>query len=309
MPLNQIRISESNPIRFVPVGLPAYKSFDNDWFYNQIYEWQSAMNYAQKWVINDEIRLHFVSSFGPIQLDIIDCAGNTIITHGVNLLATDIYNPLFVFYESVFIPPVIDGWWYIKFTVGSDDTTEIFISEPQETRTTNKGLLRAQYWNSFNKEDLYFANGAKFVLNAEAIIWKLDPKSNRTVWENQPMDLTTIQGIPYREFQFVLGDSYGIPEYMADKFNRIFCMDNVLLDNVQYTQVSGSAWERKEVELYARYGYTTNIRQQKNIVSLIGENNNSPAETFLVTYNIKTNAFGLFNGNASDAVIQVTEIN
>ncbi len=137
----------------------------------------------------------------------------------------------------------------------------------------------------------------------------MTPKSNRTVWEDQPMNLTTIQGIPYREFQFLMGDSYGVPEYMADKMNRYFCLDNLQLNGVYYTQVSGASWERKEADLYARYGYSTDMRQQKNGVSLVGENNNSPAESFMVVYNINTRAFGTFNGNASDNIVQITEVN
>ncbi len=165
MPTNQIRIPELNPVRFVPVGTPLYQSFGNDWFYNLIQPWQSAPNYAQKWVVGDLITLQFVSNFGPLQLDVIDCSGSILATHGVTLVATDIYSPLFTIYQSVFTPPSISGWWYIKFTIGSDDTTEIFISEPQQTNATIEGLMRVDCWNSFNKDDFYFAAGAKLACN------------------------------------------------------------------------------------------------------------------------------------------------
>jgi hypothetical protein len=308
MATNQSYIPDLNPVRLVPVGTPELPSFRNDWFVNQIKPYEQRTNYYQKWVAGSIMYLQFTSNFSPVQIDIIDCRGNLIQTHIPQAITTSYFNPTQTVYQSDFQVPSVFGLWYLKLSIGFDETTTLFISEPQLTVANINNLMKIEYWHDTNDQDVYFMSGLKYTMFVEAIRGPLAPKTRRSVWEDQPLNLKTIRSIPYQQFKFILGDAYGVPEYIGDKMARIFSCDNVFLNGVQYTQEEGSVWEVNQVDLYPMFGYRTDIRPTKNIIGLQSENNNSIAENFAVVYNIETKAFGTFNGNASSNIIQVTEV-
>lgn len=308
MSLIQAYIPDLNPIRMVPEGIPGMPTFRNDWFKNQILSFQQQTHYYQKWLNGSDIYLQFTSNFSPVQLSILDCTGKTIQTYIPEPIITGYYNPQQTTYQIRFIPPVIDGIWYAQLNVGFDETLIRFISEPQQTVDSLNNLMKIEYWHESNDQDIYFAGGLKFGIYVEAIRGQLTPKMRRSVWEDQPLNLRTIKSIPYQQFKFILGDSYGVPEYLGDKISRIFSCSNVLLNGVQFTQEEGAEWEVNAVELYPMFGYKTDIRPTKNVIGLQSDNNNPVAENFAVIYNIETKAFGTFNGNASSNIIQVTEV-
>ena len=308
MALNQVIISDLNPIRMVPVGDPAVINSRNDWHYNQIYPWEEKINYSQKWVQGATVYMQIESNFAPINGVIIDCHNVQIGTANVQVVPTTYINPQFVTYQIEFVPPVTDKVWYLVLSIGFEDTLTIFVSEPQQTVSPQKDILKIEYWHETNTRDIYFANGLKFSLYAEAILGQMTPKVERSIWIDQPFNAKTIEGINYQEFQFILGNAYGIAEYMADKLAGIFCMNHVLLNDVEYTQVEGSEWEVTSADAYPLHGYKTAIRPTKNVGGLRSENDNVPAQNFMVAYNISTKAFGAFNGNVSGQNLQIVKV-
>jgi len=128
------------------------------------------------------------------------------------------------------------------------------------------------------------------------------------VWEDQPLNLTTINATPYLQPKLIVGSGGGVPDWVAEWINRIFCCDNTLANGLQYTAVDGSELEANEEDDYPMAGWSMDVRPTKNRYSIRGTNNNTPAENFFVVRNIDTTAFGTFNGNASANIIQVTEV-
>lgn len=307
---NFIDIPFLNPVKFVPREAPVYKQFDNTLFYYLISNFEQKVQYYQKWVDGDVINLHFQSNFGPIQVDLIDCKGQGIQSFPAAVVATELYNPGFQTYQ-VQIPITglsTRGAYQLILNAGFEDTLSQFESEPFQVLASAENTILFNYWNSYNKEDVVFDTGIKFNFRCEAFVQRMQPKSNRAVWEDQPLNLTTISATPYRQPKLVIGDGKGVPDWVADKVMRIFCCDNTLLNGKQYTAVEGAEMEPSEEENYPMAAWRMDIRESKNRYSLRGGNNNSPAENFFVVRNIDTKAFGTFNGNASGNIIQVTEV-
>lgn len=312
---NQIVYPLLNPVRMVPVSDPQYRQLDNDWYRNLVRSYQKPDNYAQKWLPGALVKMQFHANYGPVQIDLIRCDGSVITNVVPQAVETGLYDTGFVTYEAVFAPPSEAGYWYVLLKVGElgeapeFETLEQLISEPQQSLSaTAKNILTIDYKNDFNDQDIVFATGIIFTFCVEAVIGPLTPKSEKTLWEDQPLDLEVIEARPFRVFRFILGDAYGVPDWVADKMNRIFCCTNVILDGVQYTQVDGSEWEPQQADYIARQGWRTDIRQTKNRTSIVSENDNSPAESFAIVYNIDTRAFGTFNGNVSSNVLQITKV-
>lgn len=306
---NRIVIPDLNPVRMVPVGSPTRWNFRADWYANLIRSFQKPDNYAQKWITGTPVRFQLHANFGPLQFDVIDCQGAVISSGAPAAVVTDLYDTGMITYEISINPPAITGWWYVHLKVGIGVTLEQFISEPQQTVANDVNVMKIEYYNSMNTLDVVFDTGIKFTACVEAIIGPISLKSKRTLWEDQPLNLKTIQAIPYPQFRFILGNAYGVPDYLAEKVNGMFCMDNLVLDGVRHTQVEGAEWEPASAEYYARQAWRTDVRPEQNISALIGENNESPATNFSIVYNIRTRAFGILTGNVSNSVLQVTEIN
>jgi len=314
MPTNIVDIPFLNPIRFVPVGATA-KNFDSDWFFNQIKSFEQQINYYQKWQHGDVIYLQVLSNFSPVAIDLLDCAGNSLNTFAFTAKSVSLVNPGYQVYEcSIPVPTFDEGVYYWLLNVGiyspvpEESTLEQFVSEPQYISETIENTIFFEYTNSYNKFDVVFETKINFGFRCDAVIGAIDPQSKDTVWEDQPLNLRTINSIPYRQFKLIIGDGYGVPDWVVDKINRVFACDTVMLDGRQYTKAEGAKWEKNEADLYPMRGWKIDIRETNNRYSLRGQNNNSPAEQFAVIYNIESKAFGTFNGNASNNIIQVTEV-
>lgn len=307
---NQLIIPFVNPIRFVPVGTPQYKQFDNDWYKNLVRSFEQPDNYAQKWIEGTPINLQFTSNFGPLQIDVIRCDRSLIASVVPVAVPTTLIPSGFTVWEATINPPAPEeGTWYLLFKCGVAETLEQHISEPQQTVLASEpNIMTVQYRNSFNDQDVIFDTGIEFIFCVEAIIGHLQPKSKRTLWEDQPLNLKSIESIPFRQFPFILGGAPGVPDWVADKMNRVFCCDYVLLDGEQFTQAEDAEWVPNNTQFYPRQGMQTEIRPTQNRAALISENNNSPAESFAIVYNINTRAYGTITGTPSNDNLQITKV-
>lgn len=309
MPNNIVDIPFLNPIRFVPVGSTAL-NFDSDWFYNQIKYYEQKIQYFQKWIFGDTIKLQVTSNFAPVTIDLRDCKGNTINTFSFTVKPTAILDNGFTVYEcSISVPVVTEGEYFFLLNIGSDATLEQFISEPQYFSAEDSLTFLWSYSHSYNKFDVVFKTGIVFQFRCETSFGPLTPKSHDTVWEDQPANLRTIDSIPYRQPKLCIGGRWGVPDWVIDKLNRILSCDTVLIEDRQYTKADGAQFETTAAEAYPLRGWKIDIRETKNRYSLRAQNNFSPAEQFAIVYNIETKAFGTFNDNPSNNVIQITKTN
>lgn len=316
MALVQAYIPFLNPIRFVPQGTPEFINFNNDWFTNQIQSWQQPTDYCQKWIKGSNIVLQFHCNFSPVQINILDCKGRIIDSITPVAIPTGTYSDGFIYYEIIFQAPDVEYNWFCQISIGFGSTVINYISEPQHTYENVNGLMEIRYRNSFNDQDIYFDGGIEFIKYIEAYIGDLTPKSNSTLWVDQPNNVRLIRGIPYREFKFFVGGTYnagdyiskGVPQYEGDFINAVFCLDTVLLNRMQYTKVEGANWDKTSADLTALYSFSTDISPTKNVRSLITQNELTPAQNVVVNYNINTKVFGSFTGNPTDNIVQITEV-
>jgi hypothetical protein len=307
MPNNVAQIPFLNPIRFVPLGSTAI-NFDSDWYYNQIKYYETKIQYFQKWVFGDIIYLQVASNFSPVAIDLRDCHGNTLTTFSFTVVPTAIINPDLIIYEcSIPVPIVDEGEYFFLLKIGSDATLEQFISEPQYFSDDPSNTLFFKAKNSYNKFDVVFKTGIQFGFRVEGSFGPLSPMSVDSVWQDQPLDLETIDSIPYRQFKLAIGGLRGVPDWVPDKVNRYLSCDSTLIQDRQYTKADGAKWETIIADYYPLRGWKIDVRETKNLYSLVAQNNFSPAEQFAVVFNIETKAFGTFNGNASNNVIQITK--
>lgn len=311
MPTNRLVYPEANPVQMVPVGTPQYYQYNNDWFVNQIRSYEQPTQYFQKWVSGATVYLQFHSNISPVQVQVLTCDGKAILTLAPTAKTINIFEAGFTTYETSFTVPVVNGTWFILLTAGSGDAAMSFISEPQIIVTNKRdisNLLYFNYWNSYNDGDVLFkTTGIRFGKYIEARIGRYIPKTQSTVWENQPKNLQVVGSVPYKNFNFSLGGSFGVPDYEMIKVNAIFGFTNVLLNGQQFTKEQSEEWQPTEVDNYPLAGHATVIRLTKNLRSLVAENNISPAESLLITYDLNTELFGDLSGDVLNNPVQITD--
>ncbi len=310
---NRLIFSLTNPVRMFPVVDPVYDQFDTAPYKRLVPSWIKVTPYAQKWLndgtLYDPINFQFQCNFGSPYIQIIDCRGNVLQTvDGTAVPNTAIRAP-FVTYQFSFIPPIMGGVYYFVVTAGIGPTLTQMISEPQLTIKDKRNTLMFRYYNTANFTNLIFSTNQQYYFRCEGGLGRIQPKIKGEDWEDQPLNLETVLGITYREFPLIIGGSYGVPDWVADKVNHITAVDRMYINDLQFTRPKANQWEAIEDPNYSLAGFTTLIRQTVNNDSIVMVNGNSPSEFTFTVYDIISDLFGTMNDNGINNPVQITKLN
>ncbi|WP_230679604.1 hypothetical protein, partial [Streptococcus pneumoniae] len=84
-------------------------------------------------------------------------------------------------------------------------------------------------------------------------------------YEDQPLNLTMLSGVPYREWTLFFGvDEQPVPNWMLDKIERLSLSNNWYIENVRYTRSEGAKLESNRVDKNYLATATLNVRPQSN---------------------------------------------
>lgn len=327
MPDNIIDVPYISPIRFFPQEDPEYPGYFNAPWKDTVppqhmrptYGPNPAI-YARKWFNDgngkfDPIRLQVASTFTPIQIEIMDCNHNPLSAIPGALINNPAVVPGYNLYEWNFEPPATVGRFYLRLSVGVDSgdpenpgTIIHFISEAQEVIKSTNGTLLFRYSNTFNDFDVVFGTGIEFYYRVEGWIGRPQPKVQAKNWIDQPLNEEVIKAKSFTEWPVNIGQRGGVPDYVAVNINDILCCDTVYINEVQYTRPEGNEVQLQESIGWPLATWLVILRLTKNRRSLRAQNNFSPAEFFLVTFNIDTRLFGTQNAPPSNNPVTITTI-
>jgi len=256
-------IPKVNPVAFPAVDDPGYKNFDNSWFSEQIFSWEQQINYFQKWVTDDVITLQFLTDFDNPVVQLVNCQGKVLSTWPPAKKDTNLIGVDFSVYEVdiSLLDREVDEVFYILITVGTGEEQLQRISEPQTILESETETVVFEYWNDINDFDVIFDTGVSFRFRCEAIITQLDPLSKDTLWEDQILNLRVLSSKPYRQFKLKIGGSYGVPDWVIDKINRVFSCTTKYLNGIEYTKADGAKFEPNQAEYYPMRGWSVDIRE------------------------------------------------
>ena len=88
---------------------------------------------------------------------------------------------------------------------------------------------------------------------------------------NQRQEIVELYSMPYVTHTFSIGGVEGVPYYMAELLNKVFCLSDVKINGKGYVREGNAKPEKAETlgkkELFL---YTMNLRPSENVVSGIG---------------------------------------
>lgn len=307
---NIIYIPFLNPVRFVeldPVQLPQFltKHFDDYWFKEQLQPYETVVNFKQRYQTSDTIYLQFESNFASIQLSVIDCDQNVLLTQAATQVRANKYLPGYYVYEiTLSLAPFSAGIIWLKLSLGLG--SKFMISEPIELAEIWPNTILFQYSNSKYHGDVIFETGIVFGFRCEAVIHRLNPGSERTFYRDQKLNPTTLKVRPFRSFELGIGHLTGIPDWYIDKMDWIWSCDNVLLDGKSFAVLEDSKFEDQEIhKQYALRHWVLNIQEGINRASkIVGVDINSNKK-LMVVYQIDGTVFGDLSLQAGSNLVPI----
>lgn len=273
--MRTVVFSELNPFRFVPLDA-VYKyntrHFDDDWFRNQILDWQTKTQYTQKVQRGDRVYLQILSTVAPT-IEIYSCTQTDPVftasyeDTGFTIGADTVYQANI----SEDFSALADGTYYIVTTIVDDDVTQSWITEPIGLADKWLGTMLLRYKNRYNKDHADFERtGAAFNMRVESALIDFEPVVNRVTYEKQDGDMALLSAVPARAFTWVAGGNGKlIPDYMISKLNHVWALDSVWLDGKKFVAAEGAALEKASVARFPKYSAGIEVREAYNNMGVV----------------------------------------
>lgn len=96
-------------------------------------------------------------------------------------------------------------------------------------------------------------------------------KVDNEQFSNQKQEIIELYSMPYKTFDFVFGDSNGVPYYIAEFMNKIFCLSYVKVNGDQYVREGDSVPEKLDtIGRKQQFIYKITLRPAENDIAGIG---------------------------------------
>ena len=290
--IEYVKFPKLNPLRWLKYD----GTSTDDFFYNQVPDYEGARLYEQPYEQSDPINAQIqyrTSMISSVKMELVD--------EDMNVVATATNVPLVTvgswdYLHFSMVAPALTGCYYGLITLTmTDSSTQVYISEPVRLAASHEGTIAIDYGHDENDFDMVFQPGAvglsdtdalSFVssdaiiyrLRVEGGLWSKDKKvgSDDVVYINESHNSTLLNAVPYDIFTYSFGTAKGVPFYILDIINRIFSCANVRIDDVMYTKNESAGLDIAGVERYSLQTATLQLLYKENESSksyAIGANN------------------------------------
>lgn len=259
-----------------------YRQFDEDFFYRNILSFDEKRGYYQPFQQGDNIRIQFLGvddipsgtyAGNPYTCYLLDACGKIWGTYNVTSPSVTLINGSRI--REVYIPlfNVPEGYYQIAIRRRQisvfDDSRWHVISEPIWVKTQHHNTTLVKYSNSKNTQGIIFEFGMEFEYRVHGAVMDLETMSKFNVYEDEPMNLTMLSSVPYRQWTWNIGgEGMQIPEWMADKIERLTGCDTMTIDGKAYTRAEGAKLEANPKPLTPIASYSMKIREASSDNSL-----------------------------------------
>lgn len=298
--MNNFKLPFVLPFKFVKKTMTGMH-FDDKWYCTQIREFERKALYKQKWVKSITTPLQIESTLAPNDLVLLDSYGVP-----VKYFEWDevFDGTTYKIYETVFdVSDMDDGVYYLYQLVAFEESIEWeALTEPIQVAASHVNVLRMDYKNSLNKDDVAWSTGLMMTMMIEADIQDFEPDSDETDYISENKDIKTLDVIPGRSFQLYIGDTKdstsGVAPYMIDLLNRVFACDHIAIgrpgdgETKRYDNKTGSKFKITRVRGYPLIGASIEIVPSFNEQSLEFAETTQFAPGMITMFNLETDFFG-----------------
>jgi len=187
-----------------------------------------------------------------------------------------------------------NGIYFLEISFVEDVTDAIFmfVSEPFQVLDELPESLLIEFSHDVNAFDMaFFPDGTPeskqwFQLRVEGGIPSdgFLPGSKDSYFIDQGRDVTLLDSTPYNVYKFTFGPKQGIPNWLANKINRILSLQEVVINDIQYTKNDGAKFESIREKEYPFAGWQIELVKVESEDSLVEENIVVVAEGLELTF-------------------------
>jgi hypothetical protein len=307
---NTVYDSFINPIKFHQLDnvQPAqYVSrFMDDWaFRRTIQPWEQKVCFYAPWGPSDSHKLQYTSDINPIIFRLHDENGYLIHTQQMDTKQQDELQPTFYIRQ---IQINLSGFDPGKYFYTRDIAGSLMYSEPFEIKDITDDDIDLEnqdptLYIEFSHYETY--QGIKFFVPFEGairipgIIRYKQPASKDNIYEDQRLNQTMINAVPFRIYELLIGGNYGVPPFFIDKISRILGCSNLKMDGRLYTKHTGAEFEPIGLEDYPMQGWKIEMREKLNRDSVIIENDTIIEGVAAAALLIDNKGFGIDGGDTT----------
>lgn len=248
-----------------------YRNIDSDWYYRTLKEYEQKQPYVQPFQQSDTIRVQWIGSNTSAHYDHIKLLDSNGSDTGVSIsLGSMVVGSNTLYTITLPLWNINEGKYFLSVYhhPASNDRTYI-IFEPFYVKQVHIKTVRIDYYNSFNDQSVIYPTSAYIPqIRVHGCITDVTNDSKFNVYEDQPMNLEMVSGIPYRTFELTLGGSKGIPQWYADIIERALLTDTLTIDGIAYTRAEGAKLEAKKEAGKPLNMYTIKLRERYNTATL-----------------------------------------
>lgn len=307
---NVVYDSFINPVKFHPldnVQPDQYVSrFMDDWaFRRTIQPWDQKVCFYQPWGQYDAVKIQYTSNVNPIILRLYDENGFLVHTQAMSTLQQDELRPTYYIRQiqinlSAFAPG--------KYFFTRDITGALMYSEPFEIKDIAQDeidledqdpTLYIEFSHYEPYQEIKFFAPFEGAIRVPGIIQYKQPGSKDNIYEDQRLNQTMINAVPYRIQELIIGGNYGVPPYFIDKIARIQGCSDTKYDGRLLTKNTGADFEPTGVQDYPMKGWAIEMREKLNRDSMIIENDVIIEGLAAAAIIMDNKGFGISGGDTS----------
>lgn len=310
---NTLYIPRLNPLKFYEVSPAQFdyyltKFMDDYPYADLIMPWQERRLYQQKWQTSDSIPLQMESTFDPLQLDVINKYGQVVTSLVANQIIPNKYIPgAYVYQFNQSLQAFQPGCYFFRLTTGNLNELNM-ITEPQYVAASQPNTVYIQYRNSRFHGDVVFETGIRFNFRVEASFGPLIPGARLQAYEDQKLNPTILSARPFRTWPLVIGGSAGVPDWVADLTNLIWCCNEVSVDGKLFARAGDAELEfSDEDDDYPLRAITINLQEGLNRASKIVNPDVNTNIKLVVVGVGDTLLFGDLSANSSSNLVPIEQ--
>lgn len=310
MALTTLYDSFLNPLKFHKldnVQPSNYLSrFMDDWaFRRTIQPWDQKICFYAPWSQYDTVNLQYTSDIGPIILRLYDEEGILNHTQAFITKQQDELRPTF-FIRQISVP--LSSFAPGRYFFTRDVAGSITYSEPIEILDTEMSGICLENQDPtllLEYSDPVAAGGIKFfvpfapMIRIPGILRYKQPGAKDNIYEDQLLNITMINSVPFRIWELIIGGNYGVPPYFIDKVARILSLVNVKIDGRLFTKNEGASFEPAFLEGYPAQGWSIELREKLNRDSMIIEDDVIIEGSAAASLLMDAKGFGIDGGDTS----------
>lgn len=305
------------PLHFVPLDKPKdarynTQTMDEDWYMNRIQDFIDKSNYLAPWQLNDIISLQCqTAGLSPVTIEILNELGqSTGIFYNLPANGTSaVLAPQTLYQGDIPLAGLAEGKYYFKWTMGTGAAQAILISEGIWVKSFWPKTQLFEYSHSRNKLAVIFNADVPYRPSMRAFSQipanSYVSKSKFTTYLDEPQDITLLNGIPYDTWTLEVGNGNGLPDYFQRKIDRIFNLDTVLIDGVEYTREADAQIEVQTFPGQPKTYLKLNIRKAENVDGITVNTDQQIEGPQQAGYVLDADAFGT-NGDNTQRLIIIT---